>query len=234
VWFKDERLTVKAKQWRRFERSSDAYATVTILLLLLILLPIITDDFREAEGAVTAVLIGAAVTLAMAASQAPRWVIHASWVASLVALISVFVDRTNNEVAALGGLILAVFLISTPVVILRRIARHERVTATTIWGAVAAYLAFGVAFSMLYTTVFVISPDAFNNMTHGGLGETNYFSFVTLTTLGYGDITPINDVARAFVIFETLIGQIYLVIVVARIVALLGKPYTKLPKVDGD
>ena len=228
--FKDERLTVKANRWRRFEKSSDAYVTVTILLLLLILLPIATDDYPEAEGAVTAVLIGGAVTLAMAASQAHRWVIHASWLASLLALISVFVDGTINELAALGGLILAVFLISTPVVILRRIAKHEVVTATTIWGAVATYLAFGIAFSMLYSSVVVVSPDAFNNMTHGGLGETNYFSFVTLTTLGYGDITPINDVARAFVIFETLIGQIYLVIVVARIVALLGKPYTKLRK----
>jgi uncharacterized membrane protein len=67
-----------------------------------------------------------------------------------------------------------------------------------------------------------VDPDAFEAVIEGGLGEFNYFSFVTMTTLGYGDITPVTDLARAVVVFQTIMGQIFLVVVVARVVSLLG------------
>ena len=107
-------------------------------------------------------------------------------------------------------------------VIVRRIAKHEIITGTTMWGAIAAYLALGIAFSFIFATIHGLDPDAFNAVIDGGLGEFNYFSFVTMTTLGYGDITPVTDLARALVIFQTIMGQIFLVVVVARVVSLLG------------
>ena len=194
------------------------------MLLLLIVVPILASDVPDLERVVTALLIGVVVTLSMAASNAHRWAIHASWIASLLVFISVAFS-TPDEIRTAGVLVLALLLIISPVVILRRIGRHDKVTATTIWGAIAAYLAFGMAFSLLYAGIFRMDPNAFANMTGQGLSETNYFSFVTMTTLGYGDIAPLEDVPRALVVFQTLIGQIYLVVIVARVVSLLGKPF---------
>ena len=222
-----------AKRWERFERSSDAYLVITVILLLLIVTPILVSDVPDLERTMTAILIGVAVTLSMAASRAHRWALHASWLASLLVLLSL-VFSTPDDLRTAGVIVLAVLLISLPVVILRRIGAHEKVTATTIWGAIAAYLAFGMAFSLLYAAIVTVNPDAFVNMTGGGLGDTNYFSFVTMTTLGYGDIAPVEDIPRALVVFQTLIGQIYLVVVVARVVSLLGKPNQSMRRITGD
>ena len=231
---KECQLTEQIAGWKRFERSSDAYLTVLVIFLTVIILPILTSDVVGLERIFSAMLVGGAVTLSMAASQAPRWAIHVSWMASVLVVFSVLFPGAPTEVAVIGGLVLAVLLISTPVVILRRISKHERVTATTMWGAISAYLAFGLAFSLLYAAIAEVNPDAFTNLAEASLGDTNYFSFVTMTTLGYGDIAPVSDVARALVVFQTLIGQIYLVVVVARVVSLLGRPYTKLTEVEGE
>ena len=227
-------MTDSTDQWRRFERSSDAYLTVTILLFLLIVLPILAQSSPRMEGIISAVIIGAAVTLSMAASNVRRWAIHISWIAGLVVLVAVLFEGTPDEVRITAAVILAVGMLATPAVILRRIGSHDQVSATTIWGAIAAYLAFGLAFSLMYSAVYQADPGAFANMADPRLGDTNYFSFVTMTTLGYGDITPLTAIPRALVVMQTLVGQIYLVVVVARVVSLLGRPYTKLSKVESD
>lgn len=227
-------MTHSADQWRRFEKSSDAYLTVTILLFLLIVLPILAQSSPRSEAIISAATIGAAVTLSMAASNAPRWAIHTSWIAGLVVFAAVLFEGTPDKVGIAAAIVLSVGMIATPVVILRRVGTHDQVTATTIWGAIGAYLAFGLAFSLMYSAVHQADPTAFANMADPRLGDTNYFSFVTMTTLGYGDITPLGAIPRALVIMQTLVGQIYLVVVVARVVSLLGKPYTKLRKVEGD
>lgn len=214
-----------ANRWNRFERSSDAYLTVVGVMLLLILLPIVTAGLGELENRISVILIGVATTLTMAASRAPRWAIHLSWIGSLVILLGSFFEFAL-DLSSFFGAALALLLFSMPVFILRRIGRHTAITATTIWGAIAAYLAIGMSFSMLYVAVFIGDSEAFTNIADRSLGNFNYFSFVTMTTLGYGDIAPIAALPRALVILETLLGQIYLVVVVARVVSLLGRSRT--------
>jgi len=209
------------KNWQRFENSSDAYLAVTGLLLLLIVVPIAVAG-GSASQAITALLAGGAATLAMAASRAHRWAIRVSWVAWIAATITIALPGSQEEVTAVAAGVLGVLLIAAPVVILRRVALHTIVTATTLWGAIAAYLSLGIALSFIYATIQGLDPTAFNDVAAGGLGEFNYFSFVTMTTLGYGDITPASDLARALVVFQTIIGQIFLIVVVARVVSLLG------------
>lgn len=208
-------------RWQRFERSSDAYLAVTLMLLLLIVVPIVAP--ANVDGAVlTAVIAGGAATLALAASHANKWAVRAALVAWLLVDLSFLLPGEQQILVSGAGVVLGVLLVSAPVVILRRIARHQVVTATTLWGAIAAYLSMGIAFSFMYVTVFNLDPQAFINVIDGTVGEFNYFSFVTMTTLGYGDITPVSDVTRALVVFQTVIGQIFLVVVVARVVSLLG------------
>ncbi|MGB7859444.1 MAG: ion channel [Acidimicrobiia bacterium] len=220
--------------WKNFESSSDAYVTVTGLLVLVIVLPILSQDSASVERVVTAAVVGATVTLTMAASRAPRWAINASWIIGIGALIVILIPDVSIDLRATATAVLSIMMVSAPFVILRRIIRHEKVTATTIWGAIAAYLAFGIAFSLAYSAAAQLSPGAFSGMTTATLSDTNYFSFVTMTTLGYGDIAPVENIPRALVVMQTLIGQIYLVVVVARAVSLLGKPNARFRAQDNE
>jgi voltage-gated potassium channel Kch len=192
------------------------------MLLVLILVPIALSPDKDSSGIITAVIAGGAATLAMAASEAKRWAIRISWFAWVVVILAFVIPGDQAVVSGVASLILGFLLIATPFVIVRRIAQHEIITGTTMWGAIAAYLALGIAFSFIFATIHTLDPDAFKAVIDGGLGEFNYFSFVTMTTLGYGDITPVTDLARAVVVFQTVMGQIFLVVVVARVVSLLG------------
>lgn len=208
--------------WRRFEHSSDAYLAVTAMLILLIIAPIAVSGFPEVERSLTAALAGLTVGLSMAASNARRWLIYLALLASGTVMTATLVPDVGSTVLAFAVLVLGLLMVITPAVILNRIARHEHITATTLWGAVSAYLSIGLAFSLLYTAANGFDPAAFPDVRGTSLGDFNYFSFVTMTTLGFGDVTPATDVPRALAVLQTILGQIFLVVVVARVVSLLG------------
>ena len=195
---------------------------MTVLLLVLILVPIARSPGKESSGTLTAVIAGGAATLAMAASEARPWAVRISWLAWIPVVLALLIPGSPTAVVVTASLILGLLLIATPFVIVRRIARHEIITGTTMLGAIAAYLALGIAFSFIFATIYRGNPESFKAVIDGGLGEFNYFSFVTMTTVGYGDITPVTNLARAVVVFQTIMGQIFLVVVVARVVSLLG------------
>lgn len=120
-----------------------------------------------------------------------------------------------------------VFIAFVGIVILRDIFRPP-VTGNRICGAICVYLLVGVAFAILHATVFLLDPGAYvysnPNPTEGALrpggGVMSYFSFCTLSTLGYGDIIPIHKFARSLCWIESVMGQLYLSILVARLVGL--------------
>lgn len=118
--------------------------------------------------------------------------------------------------------LLAAFLVFLAVVIVRDVLRAETVTWDKIQGALCAYLLFGLAWGLLYAWVGLRDPQAFSAAVDvaGRSGEPmTYYSFVTLTTLGYGDITPVNQTARTLSWLEAAFGQIYLVVLVAHLVS---------------
>lgn len=123
-----------------------------------------------------------------------------------------------------ASVLLLLLLLITPFSILRRIFRHTRVTMETVAGALDVYLLIGLIFASLFRTVAAFSSDPF--FVQEPDPTTNqylYFSFVTLATLGYGDLTPASDLGRTLVVLEALIGQVFLVTAVARVVSLLGR-----------
>ena len=94
-----------------------------------------------------------------------------------------------------------------------------------IFGAIVLYLLIGLIAAFAYSALYRIDPGAFSKLPAGN-GDTStwlYFSFVTLTTLGYGDITPIARSARAIAMLEALVGQLYPAIIIARFVSLPSK-----------
>ena len=118
---------------------------------------------------------------------------------------------------------LAVVLLTTILVIVRRILHHRAVTMQTIFGALSAYLLLGVLFAAVFTAYAKLTPGPFFA---GGQPVTpatvQYFSFVTLSTTGYGDYTAAGDGGRSMAVLEAVLGQVFLVTLVARLVALYG------------
>jgi uncharacterized membrane protein len=110
-----------------------------------------------------------------------------------------------------------------PIAITYRIIRHETVGLETILGSICVYVLIAIAFAGIYGAVNEAEPTGFfaqkiepNNV------DFLYFSFVTITTVGYGDLTAGTSTGRVLVTFEALIGQIFLVTLVARLVSLYG------------
>ena len=108
---------------------------------------------------------------------------------------------------------------------LARVFGPGRINAYRILGSIAGYIMIGLIFSNIYLIIILFSPDAFRfdadiRVPNVPLPELHYYSFVTLTTIGYGDITPLNAFARAIVSIQGLIGQLYPAILIARLVTL--------------
>ena len=119
-----------------------------------------------------------------------------------------------------SGIIFFIYLIIT---LLRHIFRQERINREVIFAAIVVYLLMGVLWAYVYGTIESIQPNSFSRI-KDTMGDQRYlflyYSFVTLTTLGYGDISPITPVASSMAILEAIIGQLYLVVQIAWLVGL--------------
>ena len=117
----------------------------------------------------------------------------------------------------LGGLLLAY----TAAIILFHLFREHRITGDMIMGAICAYFLMGLVWAFAYSTLEFFQPGSFQ-MPQGTVNQATfaYYSYVTLTTLGYGEITPISAPARSFAILEAMIGQLYLAVLIARLVGI--------------
>jgi hypothetical protein len=108
-------------------------------------------------------------------------------------------------------------------VVLHNIHKRE-VTIDVIVGSVSAYLLIGVMWAFLYQLLNLISPGSFLSTiaseTGSGTIDYFYYSFVTLTTLGFGDIVPVSSVARSFTALEAVTGVLFMAIVIARVIGL--------------
>jgi voltage-gated potassium channel Kch len=120
----------------------------------------------------------------------------------------------------------------TAYVVIRDVYRHDRVTTDTILGAINVYLLISFAFMFLHAAVLMIRPDAYlfagqplleyfrSTPDSRGFSTMLYFSFTTLTTLGYGDIVPAAAFARLVTSAESVTGQLFVAIIIGRLVGL--------------
>lgn len=117
----------------------------------------------------------------------------------------------------LGFLLVAIWCIG------KQIVRGQKISANRIVGAISLYLLLGVAWSIVYAIIEKVLPGSFSGIAYSGASiwtsEWLYFSFVTLTTLGYGDILPLTATARVLSFIEAVFGQFYIAILVAGLVA---------------
>jgi hypothetical protein len=126
-----------------------------------------------------------------------------------------------KALVVVGSLCGAAFMLFIIIQMLIFIYSHKEVTRDLIVGAAVVYLLMALMWTFIFIVVETLHPGSFNIPQGQDMGATRYFlyySFVTLTTLGYGDITPATSLARSFCILEAVIGQLYLVVQVAWLV----------------
>jgi hypothetical protein len=121
----------------------------------------------------------------------------------------------------------AVFYAFAAVAVLSRVARNRRVTPDELAGAVGAYILIGLFFSMLFLWIELLQPGSFHISTQTNpnslidYSDFVLFSFATLTTLGYGDITPLTHITQVLSVLESIIGVLFVAVLVGGIVGIL-------------
>jgi hypothetical protein len=203
-------------------------------LVLLLILCSLTFQLAAADSdwarLVTIALQGGTLILALYASEArPAIERLATAVVAIAVLASAAALIGFGELGATGGRIVAVLLVAlAPLAILQGVVsgvRRERgVTLHTMFGVLCIYLLIGMLFSYAYGLVGdAQSEPFFSSGISPDISDYLYFSFATMTTVGYGDLAAATDLGRSVAIAEALIGQIYLVTVVAVIVGSLSR-----------
>ena len=134
-------------------------------------------------------------------------------------------EEEGSVAAGLIGLLLA---FAAPVIILLRIFHSPRITVRLVLGALAIYLLLGLTYAYLYPVIGVLTGEPFFVQTEkAGSIDFVYFSYVTLTTVGYGDFTASTSAGRIFAVSEALTGQLYLVSAVALLVGNIGQTISR-------
>lgn len=139
-----------------------------------------------------------------------------SFVFSLLAIIFDYQD--NKTLYLLGQVIDLIFISIAVLVIIKKIFSDTKVTGDTLRGGISVYLMLGIVWFQIYQIILTIIPKAFEGDLSGY--QVFYFSFVTLTTVGYGDILPVHRATMIMANLEAIAGQLYPAVIIARLVSL--------------
>ena len=118
-----------------------------------------------------------------------------------------------------GDLALAIAISYVVYVYLCHLLTAHEVDGELISASVSGYLMMGLVWTAIYEAMYLLAPSCIKGAS-GAVGELTYFSFITLTTLGYGDVTPGASYVRAAAALEAVAGQLYVAITIARLVGL--------------
>jgi hypothetical protein len=207
---------------------AQAYGVVLLLVIASIAIQMTlpsTDGSRFATIVLQAATLVAAVRASSVHRRGTRLAALLA-VAAVVASLVTWVIRGDippAPAAIVNGLLVAFAPLAIAHSLLHDLREQHQVTVATLAGVLSIYLLAGMFFSFLYGVIGAVDPDALFAQLHDSNREDQlYFSFVTLCTVGYGDLTPAGGLPRACAVAEMLIGQIYLVTIVSLIVSNLG------------
>ena len=209
-------------------------------LLLLVLIG--TYLFSAFSGAhlTTEVQIGLFVVvllLGMRSSPLPgRWplVISAVAVAGSAGALAAALSGTPAGQGA-AELWKALVLLMTAVVVIRRVLAKPTVTIQSLYGAISAYMIVGLMFAACYAAIQLVDSQPFFADNQPTSTQTlQYFSFTTLTTLGYGDFTAARNGGRSIAVLEAMAGQVFLATLVTRLVSAYQRPTPRIRPENAD
>jgi heme/copper-type cytochrome/quinol oxidase subunit 4 len=215
-------------------RGSHRYLIVFLLVLAIIMVAIGLPPDNSGRGvvmvALTALTLLAAVWVSGTTAWTPRIVACLAVFAAAVALLTWLLPGVEDEVGIATRLVVLSVVIVLPFVIgggAIRAMKEDGVTLGVVFAAVSNYLLIAVGFAVVYAITSELQSAPFfagmEPMKFGFFPDFMYFSVITQSTVGYGDFAPATGAGRAFASAQALIGQLYLVSVVAVVVGNFGR-----------
>ncbi len=206
----------------------------SVLLISLVGLMVALPLLRLAPGGGLrfSILLCLVLTAAVYVNSRRRWTFVVALLVGGAAIAAVAVSATTgSHVARVASILFGLGLLGlTTLMMLNTLIQSEEVSPDTIVGGICVYLMIGLGFALAYSLAIALEPGS---LIQAGLpleevggdsssrsAKTLYFSFVTLTTLGFGDITPTTEATQMMVAAEAIIGQLYIAIFIARLLAL--------------
>jgi hypothetical protein len=213
----------------RAERVSDAFGLVFVLVVVTYVL---TSLLGNSGWSSVLVMLGVSTTSVVALTSShvkPRWVHLAIYLSLFGLLMAVIAAASgNDDWLDVGALAQVLLLAAAMAAVLVRVVTSVEVNARTILGAISVYTVLGLLFAFVYEAVGRIQGNPFfENHAHLHHSDYIFFSYTTLTTTGYGDLVPGGQPGRMLAGIEMLLGQIFLVTLVAGLVA-LWRPGTSI------
>jgi voltage-gated potassium channel len=211
-------------------RKNPFYFLLGGLLIALLVAPIVTERFPAIAGLM---LTGTLLIATLSLSAAKR-IFKIAWglVAAKILLDVVGYTTPIPGVFIAEAMVLSTFFILATVFALRRVLEDKYVDMNRIAGAISVYILIGLIWASLYFALSLVDPQAFkgiSELSDYNLTLTNtayldllYFSYVTLSTLGYGDVTPVSRAAQSLAYLEAICGVMYVAVLISAMVGSFG------------
>lgn len=217
------RRAQRRERWQeRGKRASDAFGLVFVLVLttyvLTSLLPL-----KGWTAVLIAVATSATSIVALTSANARHELIRGAALLSSVAIAFAAIGAIagGHLWYSLGSLIQVALLTVAMLAVLRRVVTADKVGSRAILGALSVYTVLGLLFTFLYSAIDRLQAGSFfERVAHPGGSDFIFFSYTTLTTTGYGDLVPGGQPGRMIAGLEMMIGQVFLVTLVAGLVSL--------------
>lgn len=197
------------------------YGLLVVLLTEILVIPILENPLRNNLMDLGIILIILLSLGAVSKSSTRRGMIQlallavASWFGSILDI---------PLLKALAYFVVVLFMLRTIVIFIKNLASKSAISVTIMIEAINGYLLLGLGFSLIVSIISLFDQQAFTfsaTLLNDGIINSNYFTFVTLATLGYGDLLPATPFAKSIAIFIALCGQIYQVTIMAFIMGKL-------------
>ncbi|MEQ9619829.1 MAG: ion channel [Deltaproteobacteria bacterium] len=217
--------SIWSRLFDRMRKRRFSYLTKSLLLLILAY-PYLEHDLAG-QILMTVITIMVMMSLVVAVSDRKRYIIIAllfaiPWLVSLI--INFPLIEEDRSVLIRRDIIFAVLLfLYTTYRIFMHLIRSREVTTEILFAAVCVYLLIGLSWTAIYILLDFLYPGSFVDIQGQAVSDAPlylFFSYVSLTTVGYGNIIPATDHARSLAMIEAIMGQLYLTIMVARLVGL--------------
>jgi len=215
-------------------KGKDRFVSLMIsLIVMLLLYPVMAElEMLKLYGLVLAVELVMA-TYSIGQSRSHLW-IAVSLCLPAVALQIVSFAHPTRWTMLMGDAAAIAFLGYVIFVIYRAVLRESSFTENNVAGAISVYLLIGIFWSVVYSIVAIVQPESFSSykidevggmVRYAGGADFLYFSFVTLATLGYGDISPKTPLAQTASWVEGVVGQLFIAITIASLVGMKVADY---------
>jgi hypothetical protein len=199
-------------------RGSRRYLLVLLLIVTSFVFTAAAPDAGWARG-VLLLIESATLAIALWTSRAGGLAARLMVVAVAAVLAAIQLETSDRTLTTAASVLAGLFVVATIFVIARGVIGEREVNQQAVIGAVCIFLLLGMLFTFVYSIAAVYGDGPFfTQNTDGTTAVRQYFSFITLTTVGYGDYSPANDLGHALSNTEALLGELYLVTVVAVLV----------------